>query len=150
MRFTIFLTLLLPLTFFIGCSGNSNPFGTVHVEGMVTFDGNPVEGVNVNLISRDGEHSAGGLTGANGRFTVATSGFNGAKPGSYDVIFSKIELPGQDLSPEEFNRRFGNRQPEPTYVIPQRYESPQTSGIEPITVSTDRRQNVFTFDLRSE
>jgi len=150
MRFTIFIALVLPLTFFIGCGGNENPFGTVHVEGTITLDGNPIEGVSVMLHPRDGEQGAGGLTNANGRFTVTTSGFNGARPGSYDITFTKIELPGQDLSPEEYNRAFGGRTPDPIYLIPQRYGSPRTSGIEPITVTTDRRQNVFTFELRSQ
>ena len=142
-----FIALLLSLTLFIGCKGTENPYGTVHVEGTVTFDGGPIEGVNVVLVPRGGEHSAGGVTNASGKFTVNTGGFSGAKPGEYDVTFSKIELPGQDLPFEEYMAKYGNRQPEPEYMIPQKYENAKTSGIEPITVDTDRKKNVFTFEL---
>jgi hypothetical protein len=151
MRFTFFIALILSVTFFVGCGGEGNPHGTVHVEGTVTLDGNPIEGVSVILHPRDGVHSAGGITGANGRFTVNTSGFNGAKPGEYDVAFSKIEIPGQNLSFEEsMAQGGGGGQPIPIYHIPQRYESARTSGIDPITVTTDRRQNVFMFELTSQ
>jgi len=152
MRFTHFIAIafLLSLTMFIGCKGTENPYGTVQVEGTVTLDGTPIEGVNVNFIARGGEFSAGGLTNASGKFTVATGGFTGAKPGEYDVTFSKMELSGQDLSYEEYTAKFGNRQPEPVYLIPQKYENAKTSGIKPVTVATDKKQNVFTFELQSK
>jgi len=151
MRYTFFiaLALILPLASFVGCS-EANPHGTVHVEGTITFDGNPVQGVNITLRPRDGAHSAGGITDASGRFTVATGGFNGAKPGEYDITFSKIEIPGGDLSYDEFMAQFGGRQPPAVHLIPQRFGDPNTSGIDPITVTTDRRQNVFRFELTSE
>ena len=150
MRFTFFIALALSLVLFVGCTGTENPYGAVHVEGTVTVDGAAIPGINVNFVPRDGEHAAGGQTDANGKFTVSTGGFNGAKPGTYDVVFSKVEIPGQDLSMEEYNARFGGRQPEPVHIIPQKFESPSTSGIEPVTVDTDRRKNVFTFDLRTQ
>ena len=151
MRFTIIFTvLMLSVTFFIGCGGNSqNPHGTVHVEGTVTFDGAPIEGVNVTLAPREGDQSAGGITDDKGKFTVITSGFAGAKPGSYDVTFVKMEsLP--NLSFEESMEKYGGDPPKPKRMIPQKYETPKTSGIEPITVETDRKKNVFTFELTSQ
>lgn len=151
MRYTFFIALVLSLTFFTGCSGGAkNPYGTVHVEGTVTLDGEPIGRVNVNLIPREGANSAGGLTDANGKFTVNTGGFDGAKPGMYDVTFSKMELPGQDLSQEEFAAKFGNKQPEPVYVIPKKFEDKKSSGVEPITVDTDKKKNVFKFELTTK
>ena len=147
---TFFTALTLSLVLFIGCKEKENPYGTVHIEGTVTLDGTAVEGVNVMLVPRGGDSAAGGITGANGKFTVNTSGYGGAKPGEYDITFSKVEIPGQDLSMEEFQAKFGSRQPEPQYLIPKKYESVKTSGIEPITVTTDKKQNVFTFDLQSK
>ena len=150
MRFTFFVALALSLVLIVGCKKDDNPYGTVHVEGTVTVDGAPVEGINVVFAPRGGDYAAGGVTNASGKFTVNTGGYSGAKPGSYDVTFTKIEVPGGDLSLEEFQARFGNRQPTPEYLIPQKYEDAKTSGIEPITVSEDRRQNVFTFELTSD
>ena len=148
MRFTLFLALLLSTTFFIGCR-EDNPFGTVPVEGVVTLDGAAIPLVSVTLIPREGAHSAGGQTDANGKFTVATGGYSGAKPGTYDVTFSKIEIPGGDLSMEEHTAKYGGRQPEPVYLVPKKYESPKTSGIEPITVDSNKK-NSFTFELTTK
>jgi len=151
MRFSFFITLMLSVTFFIGCGGaQKNPYGTVHIEGTVTLDGVPIEGANINLNPRDGEYSAGGLTDAKGKFTVNTGGFSGAKPGEYDVTFNKIEIPGQDLSFEESMAKYGGKTPDLIYHLPQKYDSPKTSGIEPITVDTDRKKNVFTFELTTQ
>ena len=99
------------------------------------------------MIPRDGDQSAGGQTDVRGKFTVSTGGFSGAKPGTYDVVFSKVEIPGADLPMDEYTQKYGGRQPEPVYLIPKKYESPKTSGIEPITVDTDRKKNSFTFEL---
>jgi len=147
---TFFIGLALFLTLFIGCGKKENPYGTVPLEGTVTLDGVPIEGVSVILAPRDGANSAGGITKASGKFTVNTAGFDGAVPGTYDVTFTKIEIPGQDLSFEESQERFGGRTQDPIYHIPRRYENVRTSGIEPITVTDNRRQNVFTFELKSE
>jgi hypothetical protein len=150
MRYTLFIALALTLTLFIGCKGQENPHGTVPFEGTVTLDDKPIEGVSVTLNPKDGTNAAGGITGANGKFTVNTSGYSGAKPGTYDVTFKKVEIPGQDLSFEESQAKYGGKTPSPIYHIPQKYESVKTSGMEPITVTTDKKQNVFTFELKSQ
>ena len=151
MRITTIFVAILLLPFFIGCAEN-NPFGTVYVEGTVTMDGEPIEGVHVTFMPRDpgADLSAGGITNASGRFTLTAGGSpagSGAVPGSYDVTFSKLEHaipPPLEGRPRVFHL------PGPTYLVPQRYESPSTSNIEPVTVSTNRRENVFTFDLTSQ
>jgi hypothetical protein len=152
MRFTIFIALVLSLTFFTGCS-QPNPFGTVYVEGVVTLDGQPLAGADVMLHPRNGVHVAGGLTDARGRFTVTTGGAplgSGAQPGEYDVTFRKVRMEGADLSMEELAARFGGRMPPAEWLIPQKYGEVRTSGLDPITVTPNRRQNVFTFELTSE
>ena len=152
MRFTIFIASILSVTFFIGCS-QPNPFGTIYVEGVVTLDGQPIQGVSVTLNPRDGVHVAGGLTDTQGRFTVTTGGApigSGAQPGEYDVTFRKVQMAGSELSMEELNARFGGRMPPEEWLIPQRYGEVRTSPLDPITVTTDRRQNRFMFELISE
>ena len=153
MRPTNILIGFLFLPFFIGCA-QENPFGTVYVEGTVTLDGVAIDGVSVTLIPLDaGEQlSAGGVTDASGRFTVTAGGSpagSGARPGTYDVTFSKVSIT-QTESYEESMRLYGGRQPPIMHLIPQRYGNPRTSDIESITVDTDRRKNKFTFELTSE
>ena len=166
MRFTTLILLLLSAAVFTGCGGaNNNPFGAVYLEGMVTLDGSPVEGVGVTLIPRNGNFSAGGITNTYGKFTVTTGGSGhgtGAKPGEYDVVFSKNEfppprqLPSVNLAPnanpstEGDKKKNENRRQEPVRLIPKRYESPKTSGIAPITVDTDKKKNSFTFELTTK
>ena len=154
MRYTtLFLTLSLSAFFLMGCEGEKNPYGTVFVEGTVTFDGAPIEGVHVTMIAREGEQSAGGITDAKGKFTVTTGGSGvgtGAKPGMYDVTFFKVEMPPLPESPEAAAKQARNTFSEPKYLIPQRYENPKTSGIEPITVSNNKTENKFTFELKSQ
>ncbi|MCL2005572.1 MAG: carboxypeptidase-like regulatory domain-containing protein [Planctomycetaceae bacterium] len=153
MRITLIIAILL-VPFFAGCGGQDNPFGTVYVEGTVTFDGQPIDGVSITLIPRDeGEQlSAGGVTDANGKFTVTAGGSpagSGARPGMYDVTFSKISIP-RGASPEEDMMMYGGRRPPTTFHIPERYGNVRTSGLEPIVVDTNRRNNVFNFALTSE
>ena len=154
MRFTIFIALILSTTFFVGCgTDKSNPFGAVYVEGVVTLDGNPIEGATVTFNPRDGDQAAGGTTDARGKFTVQTGGApvgSGAKPGVYDVTLRKSRVVGGELSQEEYQQQYGNKPLETVYLIPQKYGRTNTSGFEPITVSNNKADNQFTFDLSSE
>jgi len=150
MRFTIIIALLFSLVVFTGCQ-QDNPFGTVHLEGTVTFNGEPLADASVTLMPHNVElMTAGGMTDARGRFTVTTGGAplgSGAQPGTYDVTFSKFIMEGGDLTQEEHQAMFGRGRASIIHLIPERFGNPRTSGIDPITVTTDRRQNVFTFEL---
>ena len=152
MRLTLVLALVLATTFLTGCK-ESNPFGTVYVEGIVTLDGTPVAGCSVTLAPADGGMAAGGLTDTSGKFTVTTGGApvgSGAKPGRYDVTFFKTKMEGSELSMEEAARQFGGRQPTMQYIVPQKYGNSKTSDIDPITVSAKKADNKFTFELLSQ
>ena len=153
MRFTTFyIALIFILPLLAGCA-EDNPFGTVYVEGTVTLDGTPIQEVSVTFIPVDGELSAGGITDINGKFTLTTGGApsgSGAKPGTYNVAFSKIEVEGAGLSEEEYMAKYRGGTPPVIYHIPQKYENPAASGIEPITVGADKANNKFTFALTSQ
>jgi hypothetical protein len=153
MRFTIIFALMLSVSLFTGCT-NKNPFGTVYVEGMVTLDGVPVSGINVTLNPVGGDGlSGGGITDETGKFMVTSGGApidSGAKPGQYNVTFYKVQMEGGELSMEEFQKKYGNRMPPMKHLVPQKYGDPNTSGIAPITVDTDKNKNKFTFELLSK
>jgi len=153
MQRTIIIPLLFSLVCFAGCGNQDNPFGAVYVEGTVTLDGAPVDGVNITFLPLGDGMAAGGITDARGRYTVTTGGSrvgSGAQPGTYNVIFSKVEYEGLDLSMEEFRAQFGVGMAPRTFIVPQRYGNEGTTGFEPVTVTTNRRDNVFNFALTTE
>jgi hypothetical protein len=77
--------------FALGCGGVTSK--TVPVEGIVTYEGVPVDGATVVFHSKStasDAHDATGRTGSDGIFHLTT--FNqgdGALPGEYDVSISK-------------------------------------------------------------
>src|SRR6266851_1354444 len=76
----------------MGC-GTAKP---VKVEGIVTLDGNPVEGAMVSFVPEGDEgRPASGLTGSDGVFHLTTlSPEDGAAPGIYKVIVVKSASAG--------------------------------------------------------
>ncbi|MDR0869453.1 MAG: carboxypeptidase-like regulatory domain-containing protein [Planctomycetaceae bacterium] len=135
----------------IGCN-NPNPFGTIKVSGTVLLDGNPVQGISVNFNPVGGDISAGGLTDDTGKYTLTTGGATvggGAIPGEYNVTFSKVEIEGAELDMDEYLKKFGDRQPKITYVVPQKYEDVKTSGIASVKVEKGEK-NIFNFELTTK
>jgi hypothetical protein len=65
------------------------------VKGVVTLDGNPVEGATVSFISEDKKTVCDGHTDASGNFELTTGGKPGAPAGTYKVIVVKAKpIPG--------------------------------------------------------
>ncbi len=80
-----------------GCGGKG---GLVAVRGVVTLDGQPVEGASVTFSpEEDSGKAAGGLTDSEGVFDLTTfSEGDGALPGDYRVTVTKTESdPSMDL-----------------------------------------------------
>jgi hypothetical protein len=75
---------LFPLLIIAGCGPKAVP-----VEGVVKFDGAPVEGATVTFVTSDGKQSASGQTDASGHFSLSTSTVPGAYPGDYKVVVVK-------------------------------------------------------------
>ena len=152
------VAILLGIIALIYMAPQRTPSGIVYLEGTVTLDGNLISGVSVILHPRNGEGTAaGGMTDARGIFTVTTHpapAGSGAMAGEYDVTFSKVEVEVRDIpmmpapAPAPSAARHTQAPPQRTYIIPQRYGRPSTSGLEPITVEANER-NRFTFVLTS-
>jgi hypothetical protein len=89
----------------VGCGGG--PDKPVKVEGVVTLDGQPVDGATVmfNPLASNGRQATG-VTGEDGKFRLTTySTGDGALPGDYKVTIEKPTTaaaagvqPGTDLS----------------------------------------------------
>src|SRR5215831_14904763 len=79
-----FMFLLALALISTGCGAKCVP-----VEGVVNFDGHPVEGATVTFITADGKQSASGLTDASGHFSLSTANQPGALPGEYKIVVVK-------------------------------------------------------------
>ncbi len=83
---------------FAGCGGSAKLSGTVPAGGIVTYNGNPLEGAEVVLqpTSPNDTRQARGVTDASGKFTLSTflggtSSASGALPGDYKVTVQKLD-----------------------------------------------------------
>ncbi|MBQ2787998.1 MAG: carboxypeptidase regulatory-like domain-containing protein [Thermoguttaceae bacterium] len=114
--------LLLPFAL-VGCSGPS----FVPLEGVLTLDGEAVEGATVCLTPKNREvgRDAAGTTDANGRFVVSTGSDPGCIVGEYSISVLKIEQSGDSIA----TMRAKN-------VFPEQYADPASSGL-----SVDVRKN---------
>ncbi|MDR3234131.1 MAG: carboxypeptidase-like regulatory domain-containing protein [Planctomycetaceae bacterium] len=135
--------LALSLPFIAGCSEYS-PYKVVMVKGDVLVDGQPVEGITVTFspVNSAAGHGAGGVTDAKGHFRLTTGGLKvgkGAEVGEYNVSFAKGES-RYDASGSTYY----------VPILPMKYASPSTSGIEPVKIVENTKDNVFQFKLSME
>ena len=135
----------------------------VPVEGTVTLDGQPLEGASVMLFPEAGGRPANAVTDAAGRFTLSTyGGKDGAKPGHYKVVVTKMELTqaaakraekmskaAADAAEEgetaETAMAFSDR--DYRRVVPDRYANPETSGL---SVEITSGMEAFTLELTAD
>jgi hypothetical protein len=111
----------------------------VAVTGTVTLAGQPVEGADVVFMSQQGQ-LASGQTDAQGGFRLMTfQPGDGAVPGDYTVGISKKEKVVDPNNPQ-------NPYPLVRDVLPERYATPQRSGLAAKVEAT--KQNDFPFDLK--
>ncbi|QDV34475.1 carboxypeptidase-like regulatory domain-containing protein [Tautonia plasticadhaerens] len=88
-----------------GCGGGPK---LVPVSGVVTLDGEPLEGATLSFVPAAGNvlATAGSdVSGPNGNFMMTYKGRNGLSPGTYRVLVSKteeIEPPKNFQVPPEF------------------------------------------------
>jgi hypothetical protein len=118
---------------------------TARVEGVVTLDGEPVPEAEVTFVPvTDGEGmSAVGRTDERGRYRLTAVGTGaesaaagaGTLPGTYYVGVRKVVIDSA-LSPDlaermdEYEPPTGRDDPQPTHIVPQRYNNPRQSGLQ--------------------
>jgi len=127
----------------VGCSSEDkwtkNLPETVPATGVVTLDGEPVEGASVVFapVPPD-QYPANALTDSSGRFELkAFPSKDGAVPGSYQVGVSKtVEVTGQNLTADQLGEDAAHAAESPDAnlnwinALPQQYANPTMSGIE--------------------
>lgn len=126
----------------VGCGGGDG-LQLVPATGVVTFEGKPIEKINVMFepVSQEGL-IAEGTSDADGKFELKTRmPGDGAMPGEYKVSFKYISDVIPDMPGFE-----GGVKPEPS-PIPEKYADANESGFT-ATVDADASQNEFKFDLK--
>lgn len=138
------LGLLLSTALFAGCTGGGDDGpGYAAVSGVVTLDGNPVEGATVNFIPKGAGTLSMALTDANGNFKLRTAtGKVGAAIGDHSVTVTLVEQPpntqvatDDGLAPAMPNEmgtapgRAAAPAAKPLWLVPQKYSTPETSAL---------------------
>jgi hypothetical protein len=143
--FLSFFALLATIAF-VGCG--SGKLKTVNVTGIVTLDGQPVEGASVrfNPVDQAMGHPAFGKTDVSGRYhlqTILGEVDAGTTPGLYMVTISKVELVGTGrmitTSEGEHEEMIGVER------LPEKTANFSTTDIE--REVENKRTNVFDFDF---
>jgi hypothetical protein len=110
----------------IGCGSGTPLPETVPVTGVVSYQGNPVEGAQVVLNNTDPKgRPASGMTDVQGRFSLETyvdaaNKAKGAMPGMYKGTITKVEQ--STMSSEEMMKAAGQNKPVGAkQLLPEKY-----------------------------
>jgi hypothetical protein len=142
--------------------GCGDPHRPIPVSGLVTLDGNPVEGATLSFFAIDSAKEgrpAQGVTNGQGLFfmTTMTDG-DGVIPGTYKVVINryrptvlKVETPafpegigGEEAKQDFYYEHFESKGLAPfTNVLPPQYASMQET---PFTITVTKRDHLV-FDL---
>ncbi|EAQ81337.1 carboxypeptidase regulatory-like domain-containing protein [Blastopirellula marina] len=138
---------------FAGCYGGSQLPNAVHVAGIVTLDGDPLEGATIAFAPVDATgRSATSMTDEGGRFNMGTLAFNdGVVRASYNVTIAKTEVDTSNLvtDPQAYYERTGRPAPAPkmTYIVPKKYNSIAKSDL---SITVDEPRDDLRFELSSK
>lgn len=141
----ICISFALTLSLIAGCSSSSGP-KLAPADGTVTFKGQPLVGATVMLVPEKGPFAMG-VTGKDGKFTVATAGRPGVIVASVKVSItagsaSSETTTKQPMSPaeaEEYMKKAAETQAaiasgrvaavQSVGTIPEKYSKAETSGL---------------------
>src|SRR5260370_25653236 len=99
---------------------------TVPAQGVLTWQGNPLEDYMVTFYPKDGKRPAAAKTDKAGHFTLGTNGANdGAVPGAHTVTVVYV---GPDMHEEPRKEEF-KPVPPPKVTIPAKYGDPKTTDL---------------------
>jgi hypothetical protein len=119
-----------------GCSGKYTP---VKVEGVVTLDGKPVEGVTIHfLAAKEGKEGrqAFATSDKSGAFRLNTLGReDGALPGDYKVVVFKYVPVNPNLKIPDFPKTPEGKAQRDDYLYKIYGDKPRTKNILPATYS---------------
>lgn len=110
-----------------GCGPNRPK--TIDVHGVVTLDGNPVEGAAVLFSPAEGR-PATGTTDAQGKFELQTfEPGDGAVEGNHRVAVILKDVTGVGADPDGLSGEVAPGGMQVTWIVPEKYSDPITSGL---------------------
>ncbi len=124
------LTLALPIALLscIGCTQVPDGLRTVPATGVVTLDGQPVEGATIVFIDDAGVNPARALSDEDGKFSLNRYEYkDGAVPGSYTVVVTKTvvkEVDPADMKGEEAEHAGEDAGGIVSNMLPKQYATP--------------------------
>ena len=149
------LLLVVLCTAIPGCGQEASGPDLAEVSGTVNYQGKPLAGANVTMVSAAGHLSTGSTT-SDGKFKMTTGGRLGvpigkAKVGVSKVAASSVKMDAASMTPEDMQKMQieGGGQAKDLASkseIPETYAHPDKSGFVADVVA-DVTKNVFTYDL---
>lgn len=137
---SLVLGLVVTSSVLMGCGGGGDPDrpATTPTTGVVTYNGDPVEGATVTFKPGAEGKAAFGKTDAEGKFSITTfEGGDGAIPGSYTIAVTKMEVVESNaVSMDDPNYDPTIEEPEPKSLLPTKYADAANSGLT-ATVGTE-------------
>ncbi|RMF37794.1 MAG: carboxypeptidase regulatory-like domain-containing protein [Planctomycetota bacterium] len=132
------------LVILVGCQGNDNLPETVEASGVVTLDGQPVEGAAIVFIDAEGKYTARGMSDKDGRFSLnAFEEKTGAVPGTYKVVVTKTveqKTEGASIGGEEAEHAGEEANTMIVNLLPQKYSVP--SGELTVTIPPEGTSDI--------
>jgi hypothetical protein len=121
---------------------------TAPVTGRVTWQGEPVVSGDVMFYPEEGRIARGAIQ-SDGSYTLTTfQSEDGALLGTHQVAIdaSRVENPGPQAKSmmDEYNVRLPDEEPRITWLVPEQYSRPQSSGL---TAEVTEGENVINFEL---
>ncbi|MGL4943364.1 MAG: hypothetical protein ACRC46_09265 [Thermoguttaceae bacterium] len=130
----IMFTLLVAMAMVFGCS-KPKLIGLVPAQGVITYQGEPLEGATICFTPKEfksGARLGTGISDVQGRFTLRTIGEVGILPDDYAVIVVKNEAQSQQHASNGKTATSPPQRPMLTKVrsvIPKNYSDYKTSGL---------------------
>jgi len=124
----------------LGCNRGEPVPELMPVTGKVTFQGNPLADASISFVFADEDIKKparvrpAARTDEQGEYSLAWNELDGAPAGNYQIMIIAFK-PGTD----------GDSEVKPESLIPEKYNSPKTSGL--TAAVTEDGENVFNFKL---
>jgi len=135
-RIYLSMALMAAVTVFCpACSKSGRLEGVQPVTGVVTYQGSPVTGATVTFSPQGGGvRAAAATTDAQGNFQLTTLQSNdGAMPGEYRVVVTKIETTSTEMTDEEMQKHIEKHGAPPTVesknLLPEKYAKRDTTDL---------------------
>ena len=132
-RFLMAVVLMAAASMTVGC-GKKDPFGRQPLEGMITWEGEPIAFGAIALEPTEGQPAGANAAISDGKFSMPRE--TGPCPGKYNVWIRAFENVGADPATRETKQ-----------ILPRKFLNAPPASVTIEQVSDDK-PNVLTVDLK--